>query len=432
MAETEIRLDISKENVINPVVFGRVADGGIQKIRVTVTNKGDYLNLNGYTIAFEGETSEYKKIYDAGNIKVIDEKNGMFEYTFPKAAFSSEGNYKLAYFSFSKNFTKVTTCDFDIHVLDVVDLDAEEAKNFISNLETFIEKMNEQYKQVSDKAEKIDGQFDDIQNKIQLLVTSAKEEISEFIDSSKTGFQESLNKVNEKIALIEQQLSELDINKKLANKVEISDFNAHTSNKSNPHLVTATQTGAYTKAEVDNKLTSKADNSAFTAHTTNKNNPHSVTAAQTGAYTKVEIDSLISSLKLSIKNEVFPIGFSIQLTVDQDPFVLFGVGKWERVAQGRTIVGVDENDSDFNSVKTGGVKEQHLSALIGAVNGNTSAIGYQADGAVSGQSYTYAISGSGVPKNSVNHTTRVVQNPSGAQATTIQPYITMYIWERTA
>lgn len=76
------------------------------------------------------------------------------------------------------------------------------------------------------------------------------------------------------------------------NSQNATNLKSHTDNKSNPHNVTAAQTGAYTKAEADSKdaavLTSAK--SYTDLHSVKKDNPHGVTAGQTGAYTKAEAD----------------------------------------------------------------------------------------------------------------------------------------------
>lgn len=74
----------------------------------------------------------------------------------------------------------------------------------------------------------------------------------------------------------------------------------HTVNKSNPHNVTAAQTGAYTKAEADTKdSTVLSTAKAYTdLHSVKKDNPHGVTAAQVGAYSKVESDSNLTAALL--------------------------------------------------------------------------------------------------------------------------------------
>ncbi|KHE76801.1 hypothetical protein [Lactococcus lactis] len=73
----------------------------------------------------------------------------------------------------------------------------------------------------------------------------------------------------------------------LTNKVD-----SHVNNKANPHSVTASQVGAYTKDESDQKLA--AQKQAIDSHVNNKSNPHTVTASQVGAYSKQEIDTKLS------------------------------------------------------------------------------------------------------------------------------------------
>lgn len=57
---------------------------------------------------------------------------------------------------------------------------------------------------------------------------------------------------------------------------------------------------------------------------------------------------------------LYPIGSIYMSIQDTNPSVFFG-GTWERIAKGKTLVGVDENDTDFNaSSKTGGEKTHTL------------------------------------------------------------------------
>lgn len=59
-------------------------------------------------------------------------------------------------------------------------------------------------------------------------------------------------------------------------------------------------------------------------------------------------------------DKVYPIGAVYISVVETSPSVLFG-GAWERFANGRTLVGVSEGESEFNTVKkTGGAKTHTL------------------------------------------------------------------------
>lgn len=119
----------------------------------------------------------------------------------------------------------------------------------------------------------------------------------------------------------------------------------------------------------------------------------------------------------------FPIGYIYMSTSSTNPSTYFG-GQWQRIAKGRTLVGVDENDTDFVSAElTGGSKElqSHNHKLTSAnatsmavfTNGGT---GYDA-GQTSG-SRTYA--------NVSFTTTNTGEGDSG----NLQPYFTCYIWEK--
>ena len=64
----------------------------------------------------------------------------------------------------------------------------------------------------------------------------------------------------------------------------------------------------------------------------------------------------------NIENKIYPVG-SIYIGVSStNPSTLFG-GTWEAFATGRTLVGYDSSDTDFNAVeKTGGAKTVTLAA----------------------------------------------------------------------
>lgn len=129
----------------------------------------------------------------------------------------------------------------------------------------------------------------------------------------------------------------------------------------------------------------------------------------------------------------YPVG-SIYMSVNNiNPSTFMG-GEWTQWGSGRVPVGVDTSEGRFNTVeKTGGTILQQLRALIGAVGGNKKALGYQAVGPVSGQSYTstYGVVGTDSPSSGavINHSTLVLQG-DGNTPTTVQPYITCYMWKR--
>lgn len=130
-----------------------------------------------------------------------------------------------------------------------------------------------------------------------------------------------------------------------------------------------------------------------------------------------------------------PVGSIYMSTSNTNPSAIMG-GTWEAWGSGRVPVGVNTGDTDFNtSNKTGGSKTQTLRAAIGAVNGNIGWIGYNAQDPITGIRYSNNLGAKGTDHTGTvtasNHSTAVLQ-PNGATPTTVQPYVTCYMWRRTA
>lgn len=137
----------------------------------------------------------------------------------------------------------------------------------------------------------------------------------------------------------------------------------------------------------------------------------------------------------NLVNVIYPVG-SIYMSVSKtSPSTLFG-GEWEEWGNGRVPVGVDSSQSEFNNVeKTGGKKEQPLRASIGAVSADVGTIGYAPTSAIPNHNvYNGVIWGNrgdtSTPRPAT-HATEVWQ-ADGTGPTTLQPYITCYMWKRVA
>ena len=130
----------------------------------------------------------------------------------------------------------------------------------------------------------------------------------------------------------------------------------------------------------------------------------------------------------------YPIG-SIYLSInDTNPSKWFG-GTWEQIAKGRTLVGVDTNDTDFNTVKkTGGSKflQNHYHDIryqypdyLGVT------ISYTGEGrdVLNVSSWNWTKNVKGLKDSGSNlYTSCEGSGDSG----NLQPYFTCYIWCRTA
>lgn len=115
---------------------------------------------------------------------------------------------------------------------------------------------------------------------------------------------------------------------------------------------------------------------------------------------------------------LYPIG-SIYMSIQgTNPSAFFG-GTWERIAKGRALVGVDENDVDFNAAeKIGGEKEHKLTVKempnhAGHIVGGVTTFLPQAGGGIAGTSNPET-AGESQPHNN------------------LPPYFTCYIFVRTA
>lgn len=126
----------------------------------------------------------------------------------------------------------------------------------------------------------------------------------------------------------------------------------------------------------------------------------------------------------------YRIGDLFLTTIATNPSSYLG-GKWELFGPGRCLVCVDTSDSEFNSVKkTGGEKSHTLTTdeipshnhYIESYRGSTQwAVGYLWSRA--------ANEGGNVEGGQSNYT----NNTGGGGAhNNLQPYITCYIWIRTA
>ncbi len=138
----------------------------------------------------------------------------------------------------------------------------------------------------------------------------------------------------------------------------------------------------------------------------------------------------------------YPIG-AIYLSVDStNPSKLFG-GTWQQIAKGRTLVGVDTSQTEFNTVKkTGGSKYLQKHSHTGKTEtGYTNflrQVGAVGTEAVANHAPGYSSGGYKDVTNTNNfcggnHWHNFTTNETGdGTSGNLQPYYTCYIWLRTA
>ena len=94
-------------------------------------------------------------------------------------------------------------------------------------------------------------------------------------------------------------------------------------------------------------------------------------------------NTTLNNMQKGLMELVFPIGSTYVTQTNTNPSTILGFGTWERL-KGKVVVGLDENDTDFNQInKTGGSKyiQEHYHKDSIAVNGheNLETVGYNGE-----------------------------------------------------
>lgn len=175
---------------------------------------------------------------------------------------------------------------------------------------------------------------------------------------------------------------------------------------------------------------------------------------------KVAIDAAIqealedfdlTSLISSNLEKMYPVG-SIYISEKADnPSTFFGFGTWVQYAKGRTLVGVDSADSQFAAPgNTGGSKETekhtHKFTSIFHLRNSKSTAGNVNEDVWKGtgsKNFAYVMENDSTPNyykagtsGSGKSTKITIEGPTDSFGSgtsgNLQPYITVYIWKRTA
>lgn len=140
----------------------------------------------------------------------------------------------------------------------------------------------------------------------------------------------------------------------------------------------------------------------------------------------------MNKLKLSeeVLNIIYPIGSVYMSQESTNPSNLFG-GVWKRI-KGKFIVGVDEEDADFNTpLKTGGSKyiQEHTHSFLKWYGQN---ISYD-PGSGSGTHFQGSLGiNTGNGSTSGHMTTgNITSSTKTGNSGNVPPYLALYIWIRT-
>ena len=145
---------------------------------------------------------------------------------------------------------------------------------------------------------------------------------------------------------------------------------------------------------------------------------------------------------------VYPVGSIYISTLATNPATLFDFGTWVAFGAGKTLVGLDAGQTEFDTVEeTGGAKTHTLSVAELAVhthvqNAHSHSLADQSQvltttNVTSESADLFKTLYDGVThgnyKNQIQATTAENQNTgSGSAHNNLQPYIVVYMWKRTA
>ena len=125
-----------------------------------------------------------------------------------------------------------------------------------------------------------------------------------------------------------------------------------------------------------------------------------------------------------------PVGSIYMTTIETNPSEIFGFGTWELWGAGRVPVGVDTTQTEFNVVeKTGGAKEVTLTVAQMPKHTHNLKTGARTNAWVEPN---YAISYQYQSASTAN-SSEGIETAGGSQPhNNLQPYITCYMFKRTA
>lgn len=172
--------------------------------------------------------------------------------------------------------------------------------------------------------------------------------------------------------------------------------------------------------------------------------------------TSQNLASTVATITPFSIDKIYPVGAIYISANATNPSTYLG-GTWERFANGKTLVGVDTADTDFNEAeKTGGEKTHKLGTTEMPAHNHAVTTTIASAGAhthsIRPTKRSYSLSGSGnycivdatthtsldnkatTSNGAHTHTaTSTATNTGGGLAhNNMQPYITVYMWKRTA
>lgn len=149
----------------------------------------------------------------------------------------------------------------------------------------------------------------------------------------------------------------------------------------------------------------------------------------------------VQHLVNKMRDRMYPVDSIYISTNSTSPASLYG-GSWERYGKGRTLVSVNESDTDFTAGKTGGSKTHEVRVRLGNIYGLA---GVSSKNNLSGISVDGGKTYSGFTNFNGKQPVESARGMDGSfgpmqveyyaaigNLPTLDPYVSVYIWRRTA
>ncbi len=196
-------------------------------------------------------------------------------------------------------------------------------------------------------------------------------------------------------------------------------------------------------------VATKADSASptFTGTPSLPTGTTAVTQSTSDDSTKLATTAFVQAVTLAVKNELYPVGsIYTNATDNTNPGTLLGFGTWTAFGAGRVMVGLDAGNALFDTAEeTGGAANaivvSHTHTATVTDPSHTHGAGITAPGNIADSSNSNSIMGStsGIAayRNYIASSSTgisVSNSTTGSSGTNAnyQPYITVYMWKRTA
>lgn len=171
-----------------------------------------------------------------------------------------------------------------------------------------------------------------------------------------------------------------------------------------------------------------------------------VTQTSTDDSTKLATTAFVQDVADAIKNALYPVGsIYTNSSVSTNPGTLLGFGTWAAFGAGRVMVGFNASNSLFDSAEeTGGsadavvVSHTHTATTTATDSGHIHAVPESTQLLNSGNGFATGVTATARTVNSqtgyasITASTTVASTGSSGTNANYQPYITVYMWKRTA